>query len=65
MLKKNGINIGGENACIHSHADDIVPVSENEQDVPDMLAIQDNWCEAYCMTLNVQKSKSVHLDHNL
>ena len=42
------------------YADDIALVSENEQNLQDMINIVYDWCSQWGMKLNVEKSKIVH-----
>ena len=48
------------NLSILMYADDIALISENEQNLQDMLNIVYNWCSKWGMVLNRDKSKIIH-----
>ena len=55
-----GIMIDGKNVSILLYADDIVLLSENENDLQQMLDTMNTWCFKWKMKLNIDKSKIVH-----
>ena len=55
-----GIMIDGKNVSILLYADDIVLLSENENDLQQMLNTMNTWCFKWKMKLNIDKSKIVH-----
>ena len=58
--KKLGINIDGLHICILLYADDIVIVSENEDNLQKMLTYVHEWCCKWDMKVNVEKTKIIH-----
>jgi len=55
-----GIDINGRNISIILFADDIVLISENEENLQHMLAYMHYWCYKWKLKLNVDKSNIVH-----
>ena len=54
-----GATIGNLNVCILLCADDIVLISESEQNLQIMLDFVNNWCNKWQMKINDEKSKIV------
>ena len=60
-----GISISdNEKLCILLYADDIVLISDNEQDLQSMLNVLNTWCSFNCMVVNHDKSHIVHFRPN-
>ena len=60
-LLNRGVNINeDENVSILLYADDIVLVSENEEDLQCMIDYMYEWCFKWKLKLNVEKSNIVH-----
>ena len=55
-----GININDEKIVILMYADDVVLLSENEQDLQCLLDALKKWCQDNQMYVNEDKSKVVH-----
>ena len=58
--KNCGIDINGYNLSILLYADDIVLLSENEDDLQKMLDALTEWCSKWQMVINDTKSQIVH-----
>ena len=55
-----GVKMGDLHICILLYADDIVLVSENEENLQVMLNHVQNWCVKWQMKVNIEKTKVVH-----
>jgi len=55
-----GISIGNIKVSILLYADDLVLVSENEEELQNMLNILYKWCLKWQVKVNIEKSKIVH-----
>ena len=55
-----GVKLGDIHICILLYADDIVLVSENEENLQCMLNHVQNWCYKWQMKVNIEKTKIVH-----
>ena len=55
-----GVTIGNLHVCILLYADDIVLISESEQNLQIMLDFVNSWCNKWQMKINNEKSKIVH-----
>ena len=55
-----GIKMGDFHICILLYADDIVLVSEHEQNLQRMLSHVHKWCCKWQMKVNIEKTKIVH-----
>ena len=55
-----GIDIGNEKICILLYADDVVFLSENENDLQKILNTLECWCCNNDINVNLEKSKIVH-----
>ena len=60
-----GVDIGSENVSILLYADDVVILTENEQNLQAQLDILKNCCDQNKMTVNFDKSKAVHFRNQL
>ena len=52
--------MGDLHICILLYADDIVLVSENEENLQVMLNHVQNWCVKWQMKVNIEKTEVVH-----
>ena len=59
-LNKGIILDNGERLSMLMYADDVVFLSENEQDLQDVLTILSDWCEQWGLLVNGSKSSIVH-----
>ena len=63
VLSTTNKGIVVDNTYIHvnhlCYADDLILVAETEHDLQHLLNILSNWCNEYCMTINVNKTKAV------
>ena len=59
-LTNKGVKIG--NVCINIllYADDLVLLSETEEDLQCMLNILDKWCRKWRMVINMEKTQIIH-----
>ena len=57
---KYGVKVGDKHICILLYADDIVMVSETEQNLQSMLNIVSKWCQKWRLSVNDTKSEIVH-----
>ena len=57
---KYGVKIANEIVSILLYADDIVLLSNSENNLQKMLLYMNTWCEQWCLKINVTKSKVVH-----
>ena len=55
-----GVDVDGRNVSILLYADDIVLLSDSEQNLQDMLTYMSNWCFKWKLKLNVDKSNIIH-----
>ena len=55
-----GINIGNDKVCVLLYADDVVFLTENENDLQKVLDTLNVWCGKNDLTVNLDKSKIVH-----
>lgn len=59
-----GINMAGQNISILLYADDMVLITEREQDLQEMLNKMNEWCNQWRIKVNKNKSKIVHFRYN-
>ena len=59
-LTNKGVKIG--NVCINIllYVDDLVLLSETEEDLQCMLNILDKWCRKWRMVINMEKTQIIH-----
>ena len=55
-----GITVGTDTISCLAYADDIVIMSDNEQDLQAMLNTLHNWCGRWQLIINADKSNVVH-----
>ena len=55
-----GVTIGTEKISILFYADDIVLISESEEELQEMLSLVHSWCHEWKLNINVDKTKVVH-----
>ena len=55
-----GIDVNGKRVPILMYADDIVLLSDNEDDLQSMLCHIETWCKKWLMKVNLDKTKIVH-----
>ena len=55
-----GVSLDNINICVLLYADDIVLISENEENLQKMLDYVSDWCYKWQMKVNVDKTKIVH-----
>jgi hypothetical protein len=55
-----GVQFNNDILCCLFYADDILLLSENEQDMQDMLDYVHEWCRKWRLIINIEKSKVVH-----
>jgi hypothetical protein len=55
-----GIDIGNTKICILLYADDIVLITETEEELQTLLNCINNWCYKWRITINGNKSKIMH-----
>ena len=55
-----GISINETQIPILMYADDVVILSENEEDLQHMLNLVNNWCQKWKMSINQKKTKAMH-----
>ena len=54
------VALGNTQICILLYADDIVLISENEQNLKKMLDHVGYWCNKWQMKVNIDKTKIIH-----
>ena len=57
---KLGVNINDFCVSLLLYADDIVLLSENEENLQKMLCYVREWCQKWQMTVNIEKTKVLH-----
>ena len=55
-----GIDIDGEKVAVLLYADDLVILSETEDDLQAILDTLNIWCNTNCLFVNPEKSKIIH-----
>lgn len=57
----NGIRLyGDKKVCLMMYADDIVFMSESEEELQEMLSVLERWCKTWEVSVNVKKSQIMH-----
>ena len=55
-----GVSIENEKVSILLYADDIVLISETEEELQEMLTLVHSWCQKWKLNINTDKTKVVH-----
>ena len=55
-----GIKLNDIHVCLLLYADDIVLISENEENLQKMLNFVNEWCEKWQLNVNIEKTKIMH-----
>ena len=55
-----GVQVGNDNVCCLAYADDIVLISDTENNLQCLLNSLDKWCKRWQLLINTDKSNVVH-----